>query len=375
LTSRGANCVRPAPISNALLALVATAWIGAAMGADSVAMPAAAAPAAARPDPRPNPISEPGRLWAFDGFALQPPSGGEWYSLVKSRDEAVFARRAVDPSYTLVAVVHAAHVDDPPTTPEGLAALVRSRSPRVPDSDRYRTLEQAAELDPSASWCVRYRLRAEDSRESYFYPHIIRIAGRVCAHPGEAGLLVDASYAERAVEGDTNQDALEEGEAFLAGVRLTPLHAAAITRADALIARGSAEEAIKLLSPLAEQGYAPAAQMLGAAYEHGKGVPPDEDTATRWYLIAADAGEVDALYNLGALHDHTHGSVRDAHEALRWFLRAADQRDAQAQLNLGLLYMKGDGVAQDAKRARYWLELAGSNGNARARTLLRTLFP
>ncbi len=341
------------------------------MGADSAVMPAAAAPAT----PRPNPISEPGRLWAFDGFALQPPSGGEWYSLVKSRDEAVFARRAVDPTYTLIAVVHAAHVDVPPATPEGLAELVRSRAPRVPVTDRYEILEQVAELDPSASWCVRYRLRAEDSRDSFFYPRIVRIAGRVCAHPGEPGLLVDASYAERAVEGESIPEALEEGEAFLAGVRLTPLHEAAVSRADALIAKGSAEEAVKLLSPLAEQGYAPAAQMLGAAYERGQGVPPDADAANRWYLIAADAGEVDALYNLGALHDHTNGSMRDAHEALRWFLRAADQRDAQAQLNLGLLYLKGDGVAQDGKRARYWLELAGSNGNARARALLRTLFP
>ncbi|MGB8432966.1 MAG: tetratricopeptide repeat protein [Burkholderiales bacterium] len=371
MTARGANCSRPAPIWHGLFSLVAAAWMGIAVGADPVAPPAAGAPAT----PRPNPISEPGRLWAFDGFALQPPGGGEWYSLVKSRDEAVFARRAIDRSYTLIAVVHAAHIDDPPTTPDDLAALVRGRAPRVPDSDRYEILERAVELDPSASWCVRYRLRAEDSRESFFYPHIIRIAGRVCAHPGEPDLLIDASYAERAVEGETNPEALEEGEAFLAGVRLTPLYAAAITRADSLIASGSAEEAVRLLSPLAEQGYAPAAQMLGAAYEQGKGVPPDADAATRWYRIAADAGEVDALYNLGALHDHTNGSVRDAQEALRWFLRAADQRDAQAQLNLGMLYMKGDGVAQDTKRARYWLELAGSNGNARARTLLRTLFP
>jgi TPR repeat protein len=287
----------------------------------------------------------------------------------------VFARRAPDPSYTLIAVAHAAYADVPPTSPEGLAELVRRRAPRVPDADRYEIMEKAVELDRSASWCVRYRLRAEDSRNSYFYPHIIRIAGRVCAHPGVPDLLIDASYAERAVEGETIPEALEEGEAFLAGVRLTPLHAAAVTRADALIARGSAEEPIKLLSPLAEQGYAPAAQMLGAAYEHGQGVPPNAEAANRWYLIAADAGEVDALYNLGALHDHTNDSVRDAQEALRWFLRAADQRDAQAQLNLGLLYLKGDGVTQDAKRARYWLELAGSNGNARARTLLRTLFP
>ncbi len=350
----------------AALAVVAAAWLGAAHAADSGALPEA---------PRPNPISEPGRLWAFDGFSLKPPGSGEWFSLVKSREQVVFTRRAVDPAYALVAVAHASRVDDPPATPEGLVELVRRRAPRRPDTYRYEVKEQVVEIDPAASWCVRYRLLAEDSQESFFHPHIVRIAGRVCAHPNSHALLVDASCAERAIEGNSQPEALEECEAFLAAVRLTPLHSAAVSAADALIAKGSAREAVKLLAPLAEQGYAPAAQLLGLAYERGSGVAPDLVAASRWYGIAAEAGEVDALYNLGALHDHARGGVRDAQEALRWFRRAADQRDAQAQLNLALLYLKGDGVAQDQGLARFWLELAGANGNARARVLLRELFP
>lgn len=366
LTAPGADRPRPATVWRVALAVAAAVWLGTAPAADPE--PASAAPL-------PNPISEPARLWAFDGFALKPPSGGEWYSLVKSRDRAVFARHAVDPTYALVAAAHAAKVDDPPATPEALAELVRRRAPRSPDIHRYEIMERAIELDPSASWCVRYRLLAEDTRESFFYPRIVRIAGRVCAHPGARALLIDASYAERAIEGASLPEALEEGEAFLAGVRLTPLQSAAVTAADALIARGSAGEAIKLLAPLAEQGYAQAAQLLGAAYERGRGVAPDPAQAGRWYLIAAEGGEVDALYNLGAFHNQAKGGVRDAEEALRWFHRAADQRDAQAQLNLGLLYLKGDGVASDASLARFWLGLAAANGNARARALLRKLFP
>ena len=313
-------------------------------------------------------------MWAFDGFALKPPSGSEWYSLVKSRDRVVFTRHAPDPSYALIAVAHAAHVDDPPATPEALADFVRRRAPRSPDTLRYEIKEQTTELEPAASWCVQYRMLAEDSRNSFFYPHIVRIAGRVCAHPGAPGLLIDASYAERAIEGESRPDALKEGEAFLAGLRLTPMLPAAVADADALIARGEASEAVKLLAPLAEQGHAQAAQLLGVAYERGRGVTPDLAQASRWYRIAADAGEVDALYNLGALYEHANGGVRDAQEALRWFRRAADQRDSQAQLNLALLYLKGDGVRADAERARYWLGLAAANGNTRARALLGELF-
>ncbi len=325
--------------------------------------------------PLPNPISEPQRPWAFDGFVLTPPSGGEWYSLVKSRDRVVFARRAYDPSYLLVAAAHTAHLDQPPATPGELVELVRRRAPRLPDTLRYEIKEHAAELDTSAPWCVRYRHVAEDSRESFFYPYIVQITGRVCAHPEERGLLVDASVAERAIEGDSRPKALKEGEAFLAGLRFTPINPTAVARADALIAEGRLSDALKVLTPLAEHGNARAAKFLGAAYERGQGVAPDLAEASHWYQIAAEAGEVDALYNLGALHEHANGSSRDAQEALRWFRRAADQRDAQAQLNIGLLYLKGEGVDKDPRQARFWIGLAAGNGSPRARTLLRELFP
>jgi len=325
--------------------------------------------------PLPNPIAEPARLWAFDGFALMPPGGGEWYSLVKSRDRAVFARRSTAPGYLLIAVAYAAHLDDPPATPGDLVELVRRRAPRSPDTLRYEVKEHTVEPESSAFWCVRYRHVAEDSQESFFYPSIVRIAGRICAHPELHDLLVDASVAERAVEGDSRPEALKEGEAFLAGLRFTPIEPAAVAKADALIAEGQMGDALAALTPLAERGNAQAAKFLGAAYEQGQGVVPDLAVATHWYRVAAEAGEVDALYNLGALHNHAHGSARDAHEALVWFRRAADQRDAQAQLNLGLLYLKGDGVEKDPERAHFWIGLAAGNGSARARALLRELFP
>ena len=341
------------------------AWLGAAQAAGPDGLPAG---------PLPNPIHEPGRLWAFDGFSLKPPGNGQWYSLVKSRDHVVFAR-SIGATYALVAVAHAARVDKPPATPEALVELVRRRAPRSPDAIRYEIKKQVVELAPAASWCVRYQTLAEDSRESFFYPRIVRIEGEVCAHPEARELLIDASCAEQAIEGESQPESFEECEGFLAGVRLLPLDATEIVDADELIAEGAPVKAIALLAPLAEKGFPRAALLLAAAYEHGRGVAPDPAEADHWYHIAAEAGEVDALYNLGALHDHVKNGARDAHEALRWFRRAADQRDAEAQLNIGLFYLKGDGVAKDAGRAHYWFRLAAANGNGRARALLQQLFP
>lgn len=344
--------------------------LAAAVAACLIAAPAVTDAA----EPLANPIAEPGRLWAFEGFALKPP-GAEWSSLVRERERVVFTRRTGGPTYAMVATARAARVDAPPQTPEALAELVRRREPRSPDALRFEIKARAVELEPAASWCVRHRLLAEDSRESFFYPRILRLAERVCAHPGSPGLLIEASYLEHAIEGASRAAALDEGEAFLAGIRLTPLHPPAFADAETSLVNGAAVEAVRMLLPLAEAGDSRAAHLLGVAYEQGSGVPRDRAAADRWYRVAAEAGEVDALYNLGALHESPARGKRDAAEALRWFRRAADQRDAQAQLNIALLYLKGDGVAADPGEARYWLRLAADNGSARARALLRQLFP
>lgn len=334
---------------------------------------ACAAALAAAAEPTPNPVHEPDRVWAFDGFALRPPPGEAWFSLMKSRERVVFAKRVSDPAYGFVAVASSELLGEAPASADALLSHIRTRRPRTPDPDRYELVERAESLEDDAPpWCVRYRLRAEDSRASRFYPHIVRIAGRACLHPDRARLVIDASYAEWALEGAERPAAHAEGEAFLAALRTTGA-SAVVADADALASEGAVAQAVDLLTPLAAGGDALAALRLGAAYERGRGVAADPAAASRWYRIAADAGEVDALYNLGAIHARGVGVVRDVGEAVLWFRRAADQRDAQAQLNLGLLYLTGDGVAPDRAAARYWLALASANGSARARALLDEL--
>jgi hypothetical protein len=319
----------------------------------------------------PNPILEPGQIWAFDGFVLRPPSGGRWFSLSRSRSRATFGRDTGSTTHALGAVASAERLGANVGSPEALADLVAARRAKLPDDPRLRV--RARELrrdDRDGTWCVAYGLEADDLRTPDT-PLVVRIAGRTCLHPAVRDLLVDAVVSER---GRARELGPGPGATFLDGVvtvRLEP--SPELLEADRMLTRGASVAAARAMAPLAETGEVLAALRLARLYDSGRGVAADPASAERLYRKAAAAGEVDALYNLGVFHDQARGGPRDAAEAVRWFRRAADQRDAQAQLNLGLLYYKGDGVARDHTQARGWLTLAAENGSARADELVRTL--
>ncbi len=54
-------------------------------------------------------------------------------------------------------------------------------------------------------------------------------------------------------------------------------------------------------------------------------------------------------------------------EAVKWYLKAAEQGNVRAQFKLGLMYQNGEGVEKDLKSAAEWLMKAASQGNENAR--------
>jgi TPR repeat protein len=62
------------------------------------------------------------------------------------------------------------------------------------------------------------------------------------------------------------------------------------------------------------------------------------------------------MYELGL------GVTQDYPEAARWYLKAADQGDVAGQFSLGLMYARGLGVVQDYAFAHMWLSLAAAQG-------------
>lgn len=319
--------------------------------------------AAAEPSlpPVPNPVLEPAQRWAFDGFSLLPPQEDGWFSLVKTRSRAVFAKRGAEEERGVFATVFAERVEAPMPTPESFLERMRARRARELDGNRVRAVRVAEDLESRAApWCTRYRVEADEAVAWYESARVTEVLGRACLHPDMPGWVVDASFAVRAVLAEETRGPLGVAPAFLAGLRIEPAPVGATAE------RGAIEAAA-----LAGDGLA--AYRLGAMYERGRGVQASIGEAERWYLAAAALGEADALYNLGVLHERGVGRTRDPLAAIGWFRRASDQRDPQAQLNLGLLYYKGDGVARDYAQARGFLDLAARNGSARAKELLERL--
>jgi Sel1 repeat len=324
---------------------------------------AQAAALAAEPTlpPVPNPVLEPEQRWAFDGFSILPPQEGDWFSLVKTRERGVLAKRGARGEQGVFATVVAQHVEAAMPTPEAFLEQMRARRNREHDATRVSAVRYDETLESrEPPWCTRYRVEADEVVPWYASARVTEVLGRACLHPTIPGLVVDAAFAVRAALAEEASGAQVAAPAFLASVRFAPPPAG--DPADVTAVNGAARA-----------GDGTAALRLGAMYERGRGLPADPAAAERWYRVAAGAGEVDALYNLGVLHEQGIGRPRDPQAAVAWFRRASDQRDAQAQLNLGLLYYRGDGVDRDLAQARAFLDLAARNGSARARDLLERL--
>ncbi|MGA9646258.1 MAG: tetratricopeptide repeat protein [Candidatus Korobacteraceae bacterium] len=106
----------------------------------------------------------------------------------------------------------------------------------------------------------------------------------------------------------------------------------------------SDQKSVAAIEQQAAKGDATTQWVLGARYEHGKGVPQDSAKAAFWYRKAAEQGDADAQNDLGDLYDEGDGVPQDATEAAAWYRKAAagyrkaaEQGDALAQKSLGRL--------------------------------------
>jgi len=162
---------------------------------------------------------------------------------------------------------------------------------------------------------------------------------------------------------------------FLLGIYARPVMEAALDRAakpgpdgavlhadavNAAYQKGDYKTALRLLRPLAEQGYAHAQLAVGEIFYHGRGVPHDDAEAMKWFLRAGEQGDASAQFHLGEMYAQGQSVPKDFVEAAKWYRLAAEQGYGQAQYNLGLAYTKGEGVPQDNVRAYMWFNLAAS---------------
>ena len=92
----------------------------------------------------------------------------------------------------------------------------------------------------------------------------------------------------------------------------------------------------------------------------------DYQTAIRLWTPLAEQGDAKAQYNLGVLDAKGRGAPKDYAKAVKWFYKAAEQGYAKAQNNLGIMYNRGWGIAKDSVQAHMWFDLAAQRGDVNA---------
>ncbi|MDE7135473.1 MAG: sel1 repeat family protein, partial [Muribaculaceae bacterium] len=121
-------------------------------------------------------------------------------------------------------------------------------------------------------------------------------------------------------------------------------------------------EAVKWYLKAAEQGDVRAQKSLGRMYENGQGVTQNYTEAVKWYRKAAEQGDAAAQYNLGDMYKYGYGVYQNSQEAVRWYRKAAEQGYIDAQHTLGDMYYLGKGVSKDYSEAAKWYRMAAEQG-------------
>lgn len=104
-----------------------------------------------------------------------------------------------------------------------------------------------------------------------------------------------------------------------------------------------------------------AGRILGEAFLLGRLTPePAPETAVKWWLKAANAGDVPSMLLLGRLYDGQFGQTPlvNAKTAYDYFLKAAEKGDPSAMVAVGIRLLKSDAVAADEKKGIEWLNKA-----------------
>ena len=138
-------------------------------------------------------------------------------------------------------------------------------------------------------------------------------------------------------------------------------------------AKLSDQEAAKWFLLAAEQGNVMAQGHLGRLYYLGKGgAPQSYEEALRWLLPAAEKGVSGAQRYLGLLYEKGLGGVVPSEKlALFWFQKAALQDDSVAQWIMGEAHRKGlMGLPKSDKEAAHWYRRAAEQDDMDAQALL-----
>jgi TPR repeat protein len=139
---------------------------------------------------------------------------------------------------------------------------------------------------------------------------------------------------------------------------------AATKRASKMFTEDKQTEAVPVAREAARLGDPNAMNLLGVAYEEGKGVEKDNALSAYWFRRAAELGDEYAQSNLAYNYFRGKGVDKDMALAYKWAFTAAEKNHPDAQYLLGILHENGQGTEKDAKKALEWYIKAADGGDA-----------
>lgn len=124
---------------------------------------------------------------------------------------------------------------------------------------------------------------------------------------------------------------------------------------------GRLAEAIKILTPHAEQGDAVANHTLGLIYMRRTGDDAMTALSHQHFKRAAKSGHVGAVFEVAFQFERGIGTEPDLKRAIKLYQLAAHSNHLNAQYNLAILLSNGNGVEPDLQQAYFWATAAQNN--------------
>lgn len=118
-------------------------------------------------------------------------------------------------------------------------------------------------------------------------------------------------------------------------------------------------QALRFLSPLAEQGDPECQHRCAIMYQNGLGIVADPVKAAKFMRAAAEQGHAVAQHGLGFMYMEGECVEQNGEEAVKWFKKAAEQGLVGSMTTLAMLYDEGRIIEKNPEEARRLYKLAG----------------
>lgn len=145
-----------------------------------------------------------------------------------------------------------------------------------------------------------------------------------------------------------------------------------LKEASSYIAHNHVENAVDIYVELAKQNVAEAQYFYGVLLNQGLGVEKDHEEALRLLTAAAGQGFLNANIELGKMHVFGWGVAKDPFLAEKYFLKAG--KDPEALLYMGHLYSEMEGFPKGEEIALSYFQQSAESGNGIACIQLAVIY-